>query len=365
MFARTRSAPPGKARESGIKQRLDGARPGAIFCGIPGWIVLLAVLTAPACSAPGEPEPEVFAGPIPHRSMMPLSLIFPGPLPDDARVLERAENRLSWNTSYASILVKEQKAGELISVDGEFLRTSLLWERGVGSRVQVGLEIPFLYYMSGFLDAFVENFHDFFGFPQGDRDKYPRNHFDATYQQNNRTFFESSEDKFGLADIPLYCKVGLVDPEEGGFGLAARGLLELPAGSEDKGFGSGKLDGGAGLLAQAAFTPSLAAYLNVDHTWRSDPDAFRGVEAANVTHGSLALEKALSPVFSLVAQTDYQTRPLTGADLHEFKRPKWNASLGFGWRTGRDTMLKFYFTEGITTHTTADFAVGLSLGTRF
>jgi hypothetical protein len=352
-----------------MKSWIEPLREKSGIFGFLFWACLLTAALPCGCRTPEgvdpDSEPKVFAGPFHHRSMMPLSLIFASPIPDDTRILPDRENRLSWNTTYASVFVKEERSGDRISVDGEFLRTSLLLERGLGGRVQLGLELPFLYYSSGFLDSLIENFHDAFGFPQGDRDQYPRDQYDVTYIEGGNHFFDAEEDDFSLADIPLYCKVGLVDPEETGFGLAARGILEFPTGDEDKGFGSGKYEGGAGLLAQNSFCPSFAAYMNADYIMRSTPTNFHGTEVADVTHLSLALEKAFTHVFAVVVQTDYQTRPLKDGDLQEFDRPEWNVSFGVGWQTTDRTRLKLFFSEGITTHNTADFAVGMSLGTRF
>lgn len=313
----------------------------------------------------GDEEPETFLGPFPYRSLMPLNLLFPHPPPEKAEVLEAGRTGASWNTMYGSSLVIDEKKGDFMHVDGEFLRTAVGLRHGLGSGIEVGFEIPYLHYTSGFLDSFIEDWHDFWGFSQGKRDQNPNKQYEVLYQHEGRTFLASREDGFHLGEIPLYLKVGLVDPKEEDYGLAARAFVELPTGSESKGFGSGKVDGGAGLLAQTNFSPSWAGYMSVDHVIRSDPDDFEGLEAANVTHASLGVEKAFFRSFAVVLQTDYQTQPLRSVHLKEFGDPEWTVTASFGWRLGRETMLKFSFTEDITTDSTPDFVVGMSLSTVF
>jgi hypothetical protein len=200
---------------------------------------------------------------------------------------------------------------------------------------------------------------------QGKRDRFPDDQFGAEYTHSDRIFFTAREDGFHMGDTPLYVKLGLMDPEEGDFGLAARGVLELPTGNEDSGFGNGAVDLGFGLLAEYDLGSSFTAYLNVDQVFWKSPSSFQGVRAASVTHGALAVEKVFKETFSMVLQTNYQTRPIRGGDLSNFDRPEWSASLGLGWLVGKSTWMRFFFSEGITTLTAPDFSLGLNLGVRF
>jgi hypothetical protein len=314
---------------------------------------------------PEEPEIVRFHGPLPNRSMMPLSLIFGQPLPDKPGRIDAGKNEVNWVTHYSSILVKELKGQEQMNVDGEFLRTSLWMKRGLSDRIEVGLELPFVHYTGGFLDKTIEDFHDLFGFPQGKRDSNPNNQYEVTYRNAEGLFFTAEENGFHLSDIPLYLKVGILEPEESGVALAARGTLKLPTGDEDDGHGSGKFDGGFGVLLQKDLTRSLACYLNVDHIFRKSPDSFRGVSASNVTHGTLSFEKAFTSAFSLILQTDYQTRPLESVDLSVFRYPEWTGSVGVGYHFSERFRMGLTFTEGITTDTAPDFVVGMNLALQF
>lgn len=296
---------------------------------------------------------------------MPLSNIFPHPTPDRATPLNKGGTEVRWNTLYASTLVKEAKAPDEIQVDGEFLRTALCVKRGLTDWVEMSIELPFLHYTSGFLDSTIEDYHDAFGFPQGKRDRNPDDQYSAIYKRNGQAFFAAEEDGFHIGDIPIGLKVALTDPSVKTHGLAARALLELPTGDEDKGYGSGEIEGGVGLVAQKSFWPTMTGYFSVDHIFRKTPDDFHDINVAHVTHGSLAFEQVFAGSFSVILQSDYQTRPLKGSDLQQYDKPEWTGSMGLGAGLGERSWILLSFTEGITSHTTPDFVVGLSLGVRF
>lgn len=301
------------------------------------------------------------AGPMPYRSMTPLSLIFPHPNPEPAKPLEAGRIEGELNTQYASIMVRDNNNTESIQVDGEFLRTSIKTRFGLGHGLECGVELPYLHYSSGFLDDFIEEFHDFLGSAGGKREKNPDDQFQAEYRNRHGAFLNAREDGIHLGDIPLYLKAGLIQREGVGWGLSIRGLAELPTGSSHRGFGSGRLDTGVGLLFEKMFSPSLICYFSADEIFRRDPSSFKGVRCAHVTHLSGSVEKALNESLSLVLQSDFQTRPLKDARLKEFTDPEWSATLGCHVKLSPSMGLKAYFAEGITTDSAPDFTMGLSL----
>jgi hypothetical protein len=310
--------------------------------------------------ASADARPEPFAGPIPYRSMMPLSIIFPHPMPDRASPLPAEGMKLEVNADYASIYIEEVHGAESILVDGEFMRTAFAFRVGLGRvlgrEAELGVEVPLLHYTGGFMDSFIMDWHDFFGMSQGNRDRVSNNQYGVAYADDSGTFFTADENGVHLGDIPVTLKVGVLDPAEDDFGLAVRGLVELPAGSESRGFGSGKVDGGVGFLAEKRFD-RLAVYLAVDEVFRKNPDSFDGLHVAHVTHASLAAEYAVSRAVSVILQTDYQTAPLKNASLTQFEDPQWMGGLGAAFRLSDRSLFRIAFEEGLTTDTTPDFTI--------
>ncbi len=276
---------------------------------------------------------------------------------------------------YASIFVSDLSGTERILVDGEFCRSALVFRLGLPESVigdfpdfvegvEVGFEIPFLRYVSGRFDGFIEDWHSFFGLPQGRRDKNPDDRYGVDYANGSGSFLTAEEDGMHLADIPVTVKVGLFDPAEAALGVALRGVIELPTGDEGDGFGSGRLDGGIGVLLEKRYE-ELAVYFSLDQIFRKSPDSFDGINAAHVTQGSLAAEYRLSDGFSVILQTDYQTKPLTGARLREFADPQWMGAVGGVFRLTADTSFRIAIAEGLTVYTAPDFTVSAGITCRF
>jgi hypothetical protein len=318
---------------------------------------------------------RTFFGPIPSRSLMPLSLIFPQPVPEKVSPLPAGAVESEIRVEYASIFVSDVSGAERILVDGEFCRSALAFRFGLPQSVtdalsrfvdgiEVGFEIPFLRYVSGRFDGFIEDWHSFFGLPQGNRDKNPNGRYGVDYANGSGSFLTAEEDGMHLADIPVTVKVGLFDPAEAALGLALRGVIELPTGDEDDGFGSGGLDGGVGFLVEKRFE-ELAVYFSLDQIFRKSPDSFHGIDVAHVTHGSLAAEYRLFESFSVVLQTDYQSKPLNGAHLREFVDPQWMGAVGGVFRLTGDTLFRIAIAEGLTVDSAPDFTVSAGLTCRF
>ena len=56
-----------------------------------------------------------------------------------------------------------------VILDGESLNTELTIDYGIGNDAELSLVIPYLKHSGGNLDGFIENWHSFFGLPNGGR----------------------------------------------------------------------------------------------------------------------------------------------------------------------------------------------------
>ena len=79
----------------------------------------------------------------------------------------------------------------------------------------------------GELDTLIEDWHDFFGLPQGDRDKNPRDQLNIEYQRDGVLEYSQTEDSSGLGDIALSRWL-----PAGWTGSPTTAAIELPTGSE-------------------------------------------------------------------------------------------------------------------------------------
>ncbi len=245
--------------------------------GIIGRAALLALVVAPASPALQASD---LGDPFPLRNQLPFHLMFLDPAPRPARLLPRRGWRLAWTAAYENTLVAtdalvnefdeppwassdgrvslpilEQFAdpafggsGTAFIMDGETLRTVLEAARGLGSRVEVRIEVPFLMHTGGFLDPIIENWHHNFHLPSGGHESFARNVFQqGLVSDGEEVFFDHAPGGVGLGDIVLSAGLSLM--RGGGTAMAVSGSVKLPTGTADDLRGSGSYDYGLTILS--------------------------------------------------------------------------------------------------------------------
>ena len=103
----------------------------------------------------------------------PLISIYGLPYIGEAGVAPRGEGDLRLTMDLANSYIREINSGETIELDGESLRLTLTGHYGIGSNLELGIDVPFIIVGGGFLDHFIEDYHHAFGFPDGGREDAP------------------------------------------------------------------------------------------------------------------------------------------------------------------------------------------------
>ena len=76
-------------------------------------------------------------------------------------------------------------------------------QKRFSSRVQLGIEIPWLQHSGGYLDGVIDGWHDLLGLPEGIRPQTPDNGLMYVYEKNGVQVFQLNERKSGLGDIQI------------------------------------------------------------------------------------------------------------------------------------------------------------------
>ena len=174
-----------------------------------------------------------------HREPQPVS----SPL-RCARFFRRAHlgpgsSELIVSTDIASYLVWENSGSENIFLDGETYRFALALRGGFRNRWEWFAEAPIVAHRTGVFDSFIENWHDFFGLAQNDRDRVPHDRLALFYRDGAGAYVDIRENVSSFGDVSL--GVGYASPQWGfsNDGLAIRASVKLPTGDEDSLAGSG------------------------------------------------------------------------------------------------------------------------------
>ena len=110
-------------------------------------------------------------------------------------------------------------------------------------KFEVGVAIPYLVEGGGFLDSFIIDYHNTFGFPQGGRDQAPRNRLLYQYQKDGQQLLKINQSSQGIGDIQFMGGFQLYEsPMKSSRAIALRTSLKLPTGDSGQLHGSGSTD---------------------------------------------------------------------------------------------------------------------------
>jgi hypothetical protein len=142
--------------------------------------------------------------------------------------------------------------GTAYFLDGETLRTVLEASLGLGSRFEIGLELPFLLHTGGFLDSIIDSYHDRFDLPDGGRTAFRRDRYVAGYVGDGSSVFVE-EDRGGvrMGDIVLTGRAALMRAGARRPAITVSASAKIPTGDPDHLDGSGSADYSVALQVSA------------------------------------------------------------------------------------------------------------------
>jgi len=220
-------------------QHMEGLAnpPGSMAAGSVAGLRLLALVIPllGAALAEGATAP----GPLQLRNQHPLLQTLGAPAMQGGQLAAAGELEHRWVLSMANHADAGAERGEQIILDGESYYTELLLRYGLGSRLEVGADLPLVAHTSGIFDNAIEAWHDVFGLSNTLRDG-PSNRLRLLYQRDGNLEYDIDDSAVGLGDIRLNGAFSLAD--RGGRALALRAQIELPTGDADELRGNGAVD---------------------------------------------------------------------------------------------------------------------------
>jgi hypothetical protein len=217
--------------------------------------VLLALLASCSILPEHLDEPaRIVRGPIAARTQEPIKLTYLAFRPRRATIQEEGTNAITVQEAYSNVFNNDaDDPDSKVVLDGEISRTSVALRRAVAPRTDVEIEVAAVYATSGFLDDFIEAWHRAFGLPSEHRDERPKDAYEMEVQKDGVTAYHLEGNEPGFADVPIVVTHALVLESESTPAISVRAGVEIPTGSEEKGFGNGAFDFGGGILAEKSF----------------------------------------------------------------------------------------------------------------
>lgn len=177
------------------------------------------------------------------RNMNPFVQMYGLPAAEGAALASKGNLNTRLVLDVANNYTSDAASGENIVIQGETYRSVLALRYGLGEKLEIGIDLPYLNHGRGRLNNFISDWHDTFGLPQGDRDEAVDDRLSYLYTDHNNQLAAVTDSASGLGDVllaaamPIY-KGGGENPRQ----LTLRAGLKLPTGSASDLLGSGSTD---------------------------------------------------------------------------------------------------------------------------
>lgn len=299
-------------------------------------------------------------GRLPHlANRFPPHLMFLTPGPISPETPDRGAFITGLFVDYSPVFVNDGSESWAAVVDMEMTTIEVSLEYGLTEKISLSVALPFVNMEDGFLDHFLNEYHDLLNVPDYNREFRPDNEFLYFIRDNGGQWFAAKEGGLHPADATLTAKYRLLDRRTGPFQttLGAAYLLKLPLGDETNGFGGGRFDHGVSLMSR--FTKdALSLHLNATYILLTDPDTIAADVRTENIYGVLAgIDYRLNPDWSLSAFVNWYTSP-TADDTGIMQLDDDSVEIVFGLtrRLNEKSRLEFGFSEDLT-QAAPDFTV--------
>jgi len=298
-----------------------------------------------------------FDGPLQVKNQFPLFLHI------DAPYLESASIKDSFSAilSHSSVYLVRNSSGWSMGLDMEITELNFMFRKNIKDFIELGFDLPVVSFNSGFMDGFLNSYHNAFGFPDYGRHNRPHNEFLYEVRKNGDLVIKGKNGRTGISDIRLTAKKPVL---EGDPAISIKGDLEIPTGDAKTGFGNGGIDAGVALLIDKNLNEKFKSYFNIGIVFPGDLKAYEKVDLREFIHGGAAVEAALWKDISLLGQVFIQGSPFPETDIASVDRTDVLLSLGGRYYSGNN-IFELSFTEDPNTSGAPDFTLSFSFKRRF
>jgi hypothetical protein len=302
-------------------------------------------------------EASPFDGPLQVRNQFPLFLVMNPPYLETASY----DNSFSASLFHSSTFMVRSSPGWSVNIDLETTELDLRLRKVIADYFELGIDIPFLSFNSGFMDNFLESYHEAFGFPDYGRSSRPANQFLYEVRKNGALVMKGKAGRTGIGDIRITAKKEILGSDPA---LSLMADLEIPTGNASGGFGNGALDTGVAVLLDKNLGETVRTYFNFGMVFPGDLKAGDTVKLRNFFYGGAGVEAAFWKNVSLVGQVMFQNSPFPKTGVSTIDRVSALLTVGGRYSSGKDSF-ELSFTEDPNTAGAPDFTVALSFKRRF
>ncbi|MEM9621299.1 MAG: DUF3187 family protein [Pseudomonadota bacterium] len=286
---------------------------------------LLTLLLVVPVSGIAQIHPDVPTGPLQVRNLSPIVQLYGLPRMTGARIVDRLHT--TFNIEAANNFQSEARDNTFAFFDGETYVASyrvrgrmpdLLTERWApAAAMEWGFEVPYVAHTGGGLDGLVDEFHELFGLPDGERSLARRGRLDYLVQSDGVVYADFDDSQRVLGDVRGFAAYQVFSKPRSAFII--RSQLKLPTGSVRRLSGSKGWDVSVWGEYERVFAlekRSLRLSLGAGFSYLGEGELIPDAQEHWVGIGHVGLQYALSNWVELHAQLDAHSEILdTGNPL--------------------------------------------------
>ena len=221
---------------------------GVFYC-----LLFLSVLVPPAVKAEA-------VQPFTTRDQNPLVLIYGLPTPVSAKLLATNESRLTTSLNLSNTINGESPGSEYLFVDAETYQLNIFYDYGIAENWMLRLQLPLIRHSGGFMDTWIDRYHNLLGLPEHIRPAYPNDQIHIDYMNAGQSLLAIDSSESGLGDISI--QLAYQAMAEKTTELSYWLSLKLPSGDASQLTGSDATDLALWLALNKSFASDYWFYLN-------------------------------------------------------------------------------------------------------
>jgi hypothetical protein len=267
-----------------------------------------------------------------------------------------------WQVSHSVYLTSafqnDQQGNETLILDVENYRYdfSIAYQQ---DKWRLSTTVPLIFNEGGSFDDAIEDWHDFFGLPQGGRTSRPHNQLDIIYTRNGQTFLSQTQATNDIGDISVSLSYSFAHSNKNLRAISF--AVDLPTGSKKNSTGNEAVDV-ALWLSQAYKTSKLTRLYGIfGVSLPGQGGQLERLQESVVWAGQMGLEHQFYPDWSAILQFDAHTAFIEASQLRALGN---SVQLQIGLRVKQITQdhdIDLFFSEDILVGSAPDITVGLRL----
>ncbi len=248
---------------------------------------------------------DSLSAPYASSNRNPFVQVYGLPAAQSAQLISQGNLATDFQIELSNSFTEDSKGNESIFIDGESYRSNIRLRYGVSDALELGMDVAYLSHDGGNLDGFIDDWHDFWRLPDGDRPKFPQDQLRYSYQRNGEVLADVTRSSDGLADISFSMAYQLSATASRQW--AVRSAVKLPTGDADSLQGSESTDVSLGLHVSdqgLLQNHNIRLHGSAGVLWMSDGDVLDKQREDWVFYGSSTLSWLATPSVSLKLQLD-------------------------------------------------------------